>query len=362
MDLLIKMNLTLCIILTAAILALAGPAIADNIATVHGAVYSLDTLEPLDNTVIYVNSTPTQYILAKNGMYSFELAPGNYTITAKYYQNSVLTYSIEETIEIKDGGDYIFDLVLPSVYSKELVNGSNISKQLQKPATENFKPKVGSQILPKTADTSILADIPVFSDLILNSRTLTTKQGILYSLIINCLLIALALLILFIGGYRFPRRSKQIEKNTFQKGKKTRDFFERANTPKTSVEVLDRSLGLERKEPAVSKEEYSTQEAELAELGSEEENKKAFLEETAYNLEIETPALKKKLLLPPDLQEVLDIIQKHGGQITQKDLRSRLNYSEVKVSLMLANLEKKKWIKKIKIGRENILILIDKKR
>jgi len=48
--------------------------------------------------------------------------------------------------------------------------------------------------------------------------------------------------------------------------------------------------------------------------------------------------------------------------ITQKDLCSRSKYSEVKVSLMLSNLEKRKRIKKFKRGRENLVILLDWKR
>ncbi|MHB8103746.1 MAG: helix-turn-helix transcriptional regulator [Methanosarcina sp.] len=98
------------------------------------------------------------------------------------------------------------------------------------------------------------------------------------------------------------------------------------------------------------------------ELDSEEENKKTFLEESAHNFKIETLALKKKLLPSKDLQEVLEIIRSHEGRITQKDLRSWLNYSEVKVCLMLADLEKRKRIKKFKNGRENIVILIDEER
>ena len=58
-------------------------------ATVYGEVYSLDTFEPLDNAVVYVNSIPEQSMVAKYGMYSFELEPGNYTITAKYYQTAL---------------------------------------------------------------------------------------------------------------------------------------------------------------------------------------------------------------------------------------------------------------------------------
>ena len=82
--------------------------------------------------------------------------------------------------------------------------------------------------------------------------------------------------------------------------------------------------------------------------------------EPAENSEIETAALKK-LPLSTDLREVLDVIRGHRGRITQKDLRSRLEYSEVKVSLMLSELEKRGLIKKFKNGRENIVVLIDEK-
>jgi uncharacterized membrane protein len=83
--------------------------------------------------------------------------------------------------------------------------------------------------------------------------------------------------------------------------------------------------------------------------------------EPVENSEIETAALKK-LPLPTDLVEVLDVIQSHRGRITQKDLRSKLDYSEVKVSLLLSELEKRGLIKKLKRGRENIVILADEQR
>jgi uncharacterized membrane protein len=65
--------------------------------------------------------------------------------------------------------------------------------------------------------------------------------------------------------------------------------------------------------------------------------------------------------LSKDLQEVIDVIRGQNGMITQKDLCSRLKYSEVKVSLMLSNLEKRKRIKKFKRGRENLVVLMDEK-
>ncbi len=122
----------------------------------------------------------------------------------------------------------------------------------------------------------------------------------------------------------------------------------------------------EKKEPAENKEEYKEEypepEAEIAELGSEEENKNNSSEEPADNSEIEISAPKKKLPLPADLQEIMDIIRGHGGRITQKDLRSRLKYSEGKVSLMLADLERRDLIEKFKRGRGNVVILKDEER
>ena len=96
------MNLRLYIICIAAVLALVVPAVADNsTATVHGEVYGWDTFEPLENAVVDVNSTPTQSMVAKYGLYSFELEPGNYSITARYYQNNTLLIQQTETITIK---------------------------------------------------------------------------------------------------------------------------------------------------------------------------------------------------------------------------------------------------------------------
>ncbi|OEU43749.1 hypothetical protein BGV40_02520 [Methanosarcina sp. Ant1] len=355
------MNMKLYIIWTAAVLALVLPAAAST-AIIHGAVYSLDTLEPLDNTVIYVNSIPTQHIVAKNGIYSVELVPGNYTLTAKYYQNGILTYSIEENIEIKDVGNYVLDLLLPPVNSEKPMDGSNTVKQSREQVIEDFKPQVNSQISPKTGNINFLPDF------ISNSWISPSKQSESYSLIVNSLLTVVILFLLLTGGYLVSRKHKETEKNTSQEGKTgnitgliMREFFEIANVPRISVKVMNKSIGLERKETAECKEEHPAQETGPAELGSEEENIKSSLKEPAHNSNIETLALKKKLLLTPDLQEVLDMIKKQGGQITQKDLRSRLKYSEVKVCLMLANLEKRKIIKKFKRGRENIVVLINGK-
>jgi uncharacterized membrane protein len=64
----------------------------------------------------------------------------------------------------------------------------------------------------------------------------------------------------------------------------------------------------------------------------------------------------KNKKLPDDLQELYETIMQSGGRVTQKDLRKKFTCSEAKVSLMLADLEDRGLIKKIKRGRANIII------
>jgi uncharacterized membrane protein len=65
----------------------------------------------------------------------------------------------------------------------------------------------------------------------------------------------------------------------------------------------------------------------------------------------------RDLLLPEDCRQVLSIIEKNDGRITQLDLRKMLPYSEAKVSLIVSDLESRGLVKKIKKGRGNVLIL-----
>lgn len=60
--------------------------------------------------------------------------------------------------------------------------------------------------------------------------------------------------------------------------------------------------------------------------------------------------------LPDDLREIMEILTREGGRMTQTELRKRLPYSEAKISLMLSDLEDRGLIKKIKKGKGNIII------
>jgi len=243
--------------------------------TIQGKIYLNGTFEPLNNTVVEINSTPSQSIVAKNSDYCFKLSPGDYNIIAKYYQNNSLIYSTEKTIRIENKGDYIISLILS-------------------PVSEN----------------------PVTGTVAANSS------------IVNYLLIALTLFLLG-GGYKLSTKHKKIEKDM-------------SHVEKLNTSELNTFFGVK------------SQFGNTGETGSVAEP----ITEPVENSDIETADLKK-LPLSADLLEVLDVIRSYKGRITQKELRSRLKYSEVKVSLMLSELERRGLIKKLKKGRENIVILTD---
>lgn len=448
------MNMRLFIICIAAVLALAVPTLANSTATVHGEVYLSDTFEPLENATVTVNSTPVQYMVAKYGLYSFELGPGDYTITARYYQNNTLTYSAEETVKIKDGGKYVVDLLLFPVYSEELMDNSGVN-EYSKNSSETVKNSSLNTANPQTAAATGQMNRPEKN----NSGNMNfTGQSGAALLKANYLIIALLLLVLLIAGYRFSRKDKKMEENQPQKkrhitGKEYTigGFSESVKVPEIPVEVrYEREAGSQEKiEPELEQEsqvqgwvkpsdtisakepvaepvkepvreslrepveepveepvkepveglvkepvneqikasvEESASEipeekmqAETAEINEDspangreliesephkEKQEIAFEEasDEATDKPIEspkiiTPVSRKKFPLPTDLQEVMDIIRGQGGRITQKDLRSKLRYSEGKVSLMLADLERRELIEKFKRGRGNVVIL-----
>ena len=58
-----------------------------------------------------------------------------------------------------------------------------------------------------------------------------------------------------------------------------------------------------------------------------------------------------------DIEQIIKIIRQEGGRATQKDIRKQIPLSEAKISLMIAELEYKGIVEKIKKGRGNIIIL-----
>ena len=381
------MNLNVFIICVAAAVLFAVPASADSTATIHGEVYGWDTFEPLENAVVKVNSTPAQSMVAKYGMYSFELEPGDYLIEAGYYQNSTLIYSAEETVIIKGEGSYVVDLLLLPLYSPELMDSpedtDNSSTIIQMVNNES------DSVNNSDIDNVSAGNVNITEPGEINGSASSTEDYLLAALVASLLLA---------GGYKFQKH-RSIEKNKPENdklekaGHKTEkisvpvsppDFsakvFDEIIEPKTepelSVEPVEAQLSgesdfevWEKEEKAEIKEGQLIPEIEPADLEQEaEEDKETSPEEPARAPEPtkipepETPVIRRNLPLPADLQEIMDIIRGQGGRITQKDLRSKLRYSEGKVSLMLADLERRELIEKFKRGRGNVVILRDERR
>ncbi|MCL7413511.1 MAG: hypothetical protein M8353_07855 [ANME-2 cluster archaeon] len=74
----------------------------------------------------------------------------------------------------------------------------------------------------------------------------------------------------------------------------------------------------------------------------------------AEQLESGTPETET---LPDDLNEILEIVRRAGGRVTQKELRNKLRCSEAKVSLMVTDLEDRGLVRKVKQGRGNVILL-----
>jgi uncharacterized membrane protein len=79
-------------------------------ATIQGSVYDI-FLEELDKAIVTVDTEPKQMAVSKEGSYSFDIPPGEYTISATYYGEDD-TYELEEIIRINEGGIYTLDLIL----------------------------------------------------------------------------------------------------------------------------------------------------------------------------------------------------------------------------------------------------------
>jgi uncharacterized membrane protein len=392
------MNLKFHIICLAAVLALVVPAVADNnTARVYGGVYSSETFEPLYNVVVSVNSTPSQYMLAKSGTYIFDLIPGNYSITAKYFDNNTLICSATENITIEMIGSYRHDLLLFPVYSIELMEGST-EYSLSNNLTSSSGALIAKKSLAKTN---------------MSNGVNSPEQNRVYSSNVSYFLVPFTLFLLLVVGFGIFKKHKKKEKNSsLEKTRHTTGDLSRVSKePEFSVIVQDKNIDPKirqefnlNNEKAMSVTE-TTIELEsrsvfpTVELGEESESKvllskpivtleskisaaekimkfesnnykkKGLKENKEENRADETGLIdtingfstsKKQLLLQEDLQEVMEIIKDQGGRVTQKDLRRKLKkYSEGKVSLMLTDLEGRELIKKFKKGRGNIVILND---
>ncbi len=79
-------------------------------ATIHGTVYDFG-LNKLSNSLIDIDTSPRQMMVASDGTYSFSVPAGNYLLKAQFKDTDVT-----ENVTVLGDGDYVIDLILlPSV-------------------------------------------------------------------------------------------------------------------------------------------------------------------------------------------------------------------------------------------------------
>jgi uncharacterized membrane protein len=90
----------------------------------------------------------------------------------------------------------------------------------------------------------------------------------------------------------------------------------------------------------------------------EKEEAKAEISAESVAKKEEKPAEKLAIKVnKDDAEKILDYLSQQGGRLTQKDIRKQFPSSEAKISLIIAELESKGIIEKIKKGRGNIIKL-----
>ncbi len=256
--------------------------------TIHGTVYEWSTFEPLDNALVEVNSTPTQFRVAASGVYSFNLQPGDYLIKTSYYRNDTLVYYSEDTLTVTDyEGNYVFDILMFPLHE----------------------------------------EVEEFPDEDIGNVTYDVEDNILPGFDLTYTAVALLLLMIMgAAAYYHYKRS---------------DGLEDESKPTKSIEPGESIKSIEPKKSA-----------ESAELVPGVHNENDYPNDPGPAPDID--------MLPEDLKEIIEILDKLGGRMTQIDLRGRLNCSEAKVSLMITDLEDRGLVHKVKKGRGNIILLRSK--
>lgn len=340
----------------AVLLSMSGICMAAGIATVHGVAYEWSTFEPLDNAIVEVNTTPVQSLVAKSGVYSFDLPNGTYLVEATYYQNGTLTHYGEEVITVSDEGNYVVDLLLLPSYTASQLDPVEASPE-----------RTGLNVTGSSAGDS--------------SRIL---MGVSLTLV-------LVLVILFYQ-VRYKREApsavspRRTEHPTDDPVMLVSTAFEPASSgspssfsPGSSSETFPGvdpeapsgiALTMPEKDPGLHMDhEFTAEEVvpdtcldtspDISPDVSPDTYAKTSVGSGAKVQETEKHTERVSGPVPADLQEILDILVSQGGRMTQKDMRKRLRYSEGKVSLMLLDLEKRGRIQKFKKGRGNIIFLVE---
>ncbi|PIT85580.1 hypothetical protein COU36_02450, partial [Candidatus Micrarchaeota archaeon CG10_big_fil_rev_8_21_14_0_10_59_7] len=105
----------------------------------------------LDKAMVSINTTPAQFVVARNGSYSLEAPAGEYEVTASYkYGNA--TYSDSDYVKIASSGSFSLDLVIFS-FEQVFDEGDGIP--------ENPVPEEGGEIAFLYVAAGLLAGVAI---------------------------------------------------------------------------------------------------------------------------------------------------------------------------------------------------------
>lgn len=105
-------------------------------ATLHGTVYDA-SLDRAKDIMIDISTIPKQRYISKDGIYSFKVSTGNYTVHVQQLKNEDVIAQATELAMIGDNNDYRLDIILfPKVQTLDELLGESIF-DVEKIALEN---------------------------------------------------------------------------------------------------------------------------------------------------------------------------------------------------------------------------------
>ncbi|MDQ1254131.1 MAG: hypothetical protein QG646_3351 [Euryarchaeota archaeon] len=382
--------------------------------TIHGTVYEWNSFKPLNNTIVEVNSTPTQYLVATDANYSFNLTPGTYLITANYFEGNTLVYAAHENVVISNQGEFVHDLLLFPPYDEEL-----LSRQGSEVPDMNFSTVQSSQPTQPAQPAQPLKNV---------SNPSSENFYMVSALFAFIIIVLLGIYLLnhfsknrskkppeIITGFssedELSGRNRDIKRSetgnpliqaeyseenkrgSAETSKKHLEDISEKSLEQSSTDNSEKSLNDNSKKSSKESLEQSSKESleestkeslEQSSKESLEQSSKESLEEsteenseeilddslddgyeikpklsTSTDTEAEELGEDRNVNLPEDLKDLLEMIRANGNRITQRELRKKSPYSESKVSLMLSDLEERGLIEKFKRGRGNIIRIPD---
>lgn len=111
-----------------------------NAATLQGTIYTPD-LTIAKNVLVEIDTQPQQRYLSRDGLYSFQVPTGNYTLTVTFLQGNE-NKTLHEQVTVAQEGSFTFDLFLfPSIDEEELLLDditTDFNEAPESPVAEEF--------------------------------------------------------------------------------------------------------------------------------------------------------------------------------------------------------------------------------